>query len=158
MGEIVELISPEKIQKYAVYSVRNSTDEGLLYTRSFIVIKNGYGVITRFTRLQEFTGVYENHTYKPLTSNPEGKLYFVVAMLNYVLVDHGAENGMEAWQIEAVAQAVAMSYRKAGMIVKSTLDEAGGEGCLGMTLRKIASGSAASKQEECMCLTQLFIM
>lgn len=60
--------------------------------------------------------------------------------------------GMEAWQIEAVAQAVAMSYRKAGMIVKSTLDEAGGEGCLAMTLRKIASGSAASKQEECMCL------
>lgn len=94
MGEIVELIPPEKIQRYAVYSIRNSTDEGLLYTRSFIVIKNGYGVITRFTRLQEFTGVYENHTYKPLTSNPEGKMYFVVAMLNYVLVDHGAENGI----------------------------------------------------------------
>ena len=51
-------------------------------------------MITRFTRLQEFAGVYENHTYKPLTANPEGKLYFIVAMLNYVIVDHGAENGI----------------------------------------------------------------
>lgn len=94
MGEIFEMNPPEKTQRYAVYSIRNKTEDGLLYTRAFIVVKNGYGVITRFTRLQEFAGVYENHTYKPLTANPEGKLYFIVAMLNYVLVDHGAENGI----------------------------------------------------------------
>lgn len=95
MGELVEMNPPEKMQRYAVYSIRNKTEEGLLFTRSFIVIKNGYGVITRFTRLQEFVGVYENQTYKPLTANPEGKLYFIVTMLNYVLADHGAENGVK---------------------------------------------------------------
>jgi len=94
MGETIEMNPPEKMQRYAVYSIRNKTEDGLLYTRAFIVIKNGYGVITRFTRLQEFAGVYENHTYKLLTANPEGKLYFIAAMLNYVLVDHGAENGI----------------------------------------------------------------
>lgn len=60
--------------------------------------------------------------------------------------------GMEAWQIEAVAATVASSYSRAGMIVKSILEEADGEGRLEMTLRSIASGSAASKQEECLCL------
>lgn len=60
--------------------------------------------------------------------------------------------GMEAWQIEAVAGTVAASYSNAGIIVKSTLDEAGGGNCLNGTLRRIASGSAASRQEECLCL------
>lgn len=60
--------------------------------------------------------------------------------------------GMEAWQIEAVAGTVAASYSHAGIIVKSTLDEAGGGNCLEGTLRRIASGSAASRQEECLCL------
>ncbi len=91
MGEIIELNPSEMMQRYAVYSIRNHTDEGLLYTRSFIVLKNGYGVITRFTRFHEFMGVYDNQTYRPLTANPEGKMYFVVAMLNHVLIDHGAE-------------------------------------------------------------------
>lgn len=60
--------------------------------------------------------------------------------------------GLEAWQIEAVAGAVAASYSQAGIIVKSTLEEAGGKKCLDDTLRRIASGSAASRQEECLCL------
>lgn len=95
MGELMEMNPPEKEQRYAVYSLRNKTEEGLLFTRSFIVLRNGYGVICRFTRLQEFAGVYENRTYKPLTANPEGKLYFIVSMLNYVLVDHGKEFGVK---------------------------------------------------------------
>ncbi len=60
--------------------------------------------------------------------------------------------GMEAWQIEAVTGSIAASYNHAGIIVKSTLEEAGGEKCLDDTLRRIASGSAVSKQEECLCL------
>lgn len=60
--------------------------------------------------------------------------------------------GMEAWQIEAVAGAVAESYVQAGQIVRSTLAEAGGENSLEETLRRIASGSAASKQDDCLCL------
>lgn len=60
--------------------------------------------------------------------------------------------GMEAWQIEAVAGTVAASYSHAGVIVKSAIEEAGGKNCLGNTLMRVASGSAASKQEECLCL------
>lgn len=60
--------------------------------------------------------------------------------------------GMDAWQIESVASALAMSYQKAGEIVKSTLHEAGGGHCLEMTLQNIASGWAVSKSSEFMCL------
>ena len=54
MGDLMEMNPPEQDQRYAVYSVRNTAEDGLIYTRSFIVIKNGYGVIVRFTRLQEY--------------------------------------------------------------------------------------------------------
>ena len=94
MGDLMEMNPPEQDQRYAVYSVRNTAEDGLIYTRSFIVIKNGYGVIVRFTRLQEYAGVYVNGTYRPLTSNPEAKLYFICGMLNYCLVDHGARFGI----------------------------------------------------------------
>ncbi len=89
-----EPISPERIQRYAVYSIQNTMDDGKVFTRSFIVIKNGYGVIVRFTRLQEYAGIYSRGTYKPITANPEEKLYFICSMLNYILVDHGAEYGI----------------------------------------------------------------
>ena len=95
MGEITMIDPPERHQRYAVYSLRNSTDDGLIYTRSFIVLKNDYGVIVRFTRLQEYAGVYENKTYRPLSSNPEGKLYYIVNMLNYIIVDHGSKYGVK---------------------------------------------------------------
>ena len=90
MGNLNELGPLELDQRYAVYSVRNTLEDGLIYTRSFIVIRNGYGVIVRFTRFQEYVGVYESGTYRPLTSNPEAKLYYICGMLNYCLVDHGA--------------------------------------------------------------------
>ena len=38
MGELMEMNPPEKEQRYAVYSLRNKTEEGLLFTRSFIVL------------------------------------------------------------------------------------------------------------------------
>ena len=63
----------------------------LVYARSFIVIRNGYGVIVRFTRFQDYAG-FKN--YKPITSNAEKKLYYVCGMLNYVLVDHGKRFGI----------------------------------------------------------------
>ena len=94
MGDLVEIYPPEKQLRYAVYSVRNVTPDGLLFNRSFIVLKNGYGVIVRFTRLHEYSGAYDKRTTIPLESNPEGKMYFIVMMLNYVLVDHGDEFGV----------------------------------------------------------------
>ncbi|MBQ3372684.1 MAG: site-specific integrase [Oscillospiraceae bacterium] len=94
MGNLTGTDLPEQDQRYAVYSVRNTVEDSLIYTRSFIVIKNGYGVIVRFTRFQEYAGVYERGTYRPITSNPEAKLYLICGMLNYCLVDHGARFGI----------------------------------------------------------------
>ena len=92
MTDLRELqTSPEKIQRYGVYTFRTATKEGLVYARSFIVVRNGYGVIVRFTRLQDYAGF---KTYKTITSNAEKKLYYVCGMLNYVLVDHGQRFGI----------------------------------------------------------------
>ena len=88
------LAPPEQTLRYAVYSVRNTMKDGLIYTRSFIVVKNGYNVITRFTRFQEYAGIYVHGTYKPITATPETKLHFICHFLNYALVDHGSEFGL----------------------------------------------------------------
>lgn len=88
------LIPPERIQRYSVYSLRNTMEDGQIYTRSFIVIKNDYGIIVRFTKFQEYAGIYARGTYKPITANPEAKLYFICGMLNYILVDHGEDFGI----------------------------------------------------------------
>ena len=52
------LAPPEQTLRYGVYSVRNTMEDGLIYTRSFIVVKNGYNVITRFTRFQKLYSQY----------------------------------------------------------------------------------------------------
>ena len=92
MTDIRELqVKPEQVQRYGVYTFRTATRDGTVYARSFLVIRNGYGVIVRFTRLQDYAG-FKN--YKPITSNAEKKLYYVCGMLNYVLVDHGRRFGI----------------------------------------------------------------
>lgn len=93
MNELLPVL-PEQTQRYAVYSLRTATEGGLACTRSFIVVKNGYNVIVRFTRFQEYAGIYVGSTFCPVTSNPEAKLYFICQMLNYMLAEHGAEFGI----------------------------------------------------------------
>lgn len=94
MENIKEIMQPEKIQRYAVYSERHRLEDGHIFTRSFIVIKNGYGVIERFTRFHEYAGIYDKRTYRPLQSNPEAKLYYICSMLNYILVANGKRFGI----------------------------------------------------------------
>lgn len=53
------LFPPERIMRYAVYTFRGVTEDGLAFTRSFIALKNGYNVIVRFARYQEYAGIYE---------------------------------------------------------------------------------------------------
>lgn len=77
-----------KDYRYAVYEHKLVTADGVAYPRSFIVIKNSYGVIIRFTRFHNFTGTYEDRVYRPLASDAKEKLYYICRMLNYVLVDH----------------------------------------------------------------------
>lgn len=74
--------------RYVVYEHKLVTADGMIYPRSFIVIKNRYGVIIRFTRLHNFACAYENRVYRPLASDAKEKLYYICRMLNYVLVDH----------------------------------------------------------------------
>jgi len=86
---------PEKQLRYGVYSIQGEVDSGPAFTRSFIVLRNGYGLITKFTRLEEYVGFYNYRTYKPITSDVGPKLYYVTRMLNYVLVEHGVELGVK---------------------------------------------------------------
>ena len=92
--EYIVSVQPEEMLRYAVYSVKNRMDDGQVFTRSFIVVKNGYNVITRFTRFQEFAGIYAHGTYRPITADPETKLYFICGFLNHVLVAQGGESGV----------------------------------------------------------------
>ena len=83
--------SPESAQRYAVYSHEFSTPDGIAYTRSFIVLTNGHRVITRFTRLQDYAGIYRTGVFLPISANPEAKLHFICEMLNYILSERGDE-------------------------------------------------------------------
>lgn len=106
--ECITSVQPEQALRYAVYSVQNRMDDGLVFTRSFIVVKNGYNIIVRFTRLQEYAGIYAHGTYRPITANPEAKLYFICGFLNYVMVDHVNEFGIR--RIYDITKKVMESY------------------------------------------------
>lgn len=87
-------INPEKEMRYGVYSIQGTMDSGQSFTRSFIVIRNGYGMIVRFTRLEMYVSFYQYKTYKPIDADPGPRLYYVTQMLNYVLIDNGEEFGI----------------------------------------------------------------
>ena len=77
-----------KEYRYGLYKHRLVTENNEIYTRSFIVIKNRFGVIVRFTRLHNFAGVYEGKIFAPVYADAEAKMYYICAMLNYVLINH----------------------------------------------------------------------
>jgi integrase len=74
--------------RYGLYSHRLTTVDGEVYTRHFIVIRNRFGLIARFTSLHNYVGVYEGKVFAPLVSDAEAKLRYVCMMLNYVLIEH----------------------------------------------------------------------
>lgn len=88
------LAPPGQRLRYAVFTIRNTLDDGTVYARSFIVVKNAYHVIVRFTRFQDYAGLYASGIYRPITADAETRLYFICAFLNYALVDHGSELGL----------------------------------------------------------------
>lgn len=77
-----------KNYRYAVYEHKLVTVDGLSYIRSFIVLKNQYGVIVRFTRLHNYTGAYNNRTARPLASDANARMHYICMMLNYILIDN----------------------------------------------------------------------
>lgn len=86
IGETGNKDSPAEELHYAVYQYNAATEDGIFYVRAFIVMKNGYDVIVRFTRLHDYAGVYSGRTVIPLSSNPTAKLYYICRMLNFILV------------------------------------------------------------------------
>ena len=72
--------------RYGLYNHRVILKDGIAYTKPFIVIRNNYDVIVRFTNLHDYVGIYESKVFVPITSNAEAKLHYVCIMLNYVLI------------------------------------------------------------------------
>lgn len=87
----------ERDLRYAVYSFETETPDGIAYTRSFIVLKNDYDVIVRFTRYHEYVAIYDTRTFLPISADPRQKLEYVCRMLNYIIVEMG-----EAYRIKHV--------------------------------------------------------
>ena len=90
MGKIIRIDKKDerKQYRYAVYEHKLVSEDGLSYIRSFIVLKNRYGVIVRFTRLHSFTGAYSNRTARPLASDANARMHYICMMLNYILIDN----------------------------------------------------------------------
>ncbi|MDR3349999.1 MAG: hypothetical protein LBO03_10490 [Acidaminococcales bacterium] len=77
--------------RYGLYAHKLITVDGETYTRHFIVIKNRFGLIARFTNLHNYVGVYDGRVFAPLVSDAEAKLRYVCVMLNYVLIEQYAK-------------------------------------------------------------------
>jgi integrase len=90
--------------RYGVYRHRLLAPDGSVYARPFIVIRNGLDVIVRFTNLHNYVSVFDGKVFLPLVSDAEKKLYYVCKMLNYVLIEHYEEFGIDdALQIDRAA-------------------------------------------------------
>ena len=88
MGELIELsnqVEHRKKYRYSLYNHKLIANNGEVYERHFIVIKNKFGIIVHFTKLHNYVGVYDDKVFAPLTSDAETKLRYVCMMLNYVL-------------------------------------------------------------------------
>ena len=81
--------------RYAVYERRLIHDVATAYSRSFIVLKNQYGVIVHFTGFHKYVTTYSDAVYRPLASDIREKLLYVCDMLNYILVDRCEDTGAE---------------------------------------------------------------
>lgn len=92
MGEVIPFDggNPRKNYRFAVYEHKLVTADGLSYIRSFIVLKNQFGVIVRFTRLHNYTGVYSNSAVRPLASDANARMHYICMMLNYILIENYA--------------------------------------------------------------------
>lgn len=73
---------------YGVYNHRLITKDSITYTRSFIVIRNKFGIIVHFTNLHNYACIYENKVFVPLAADSEARLHYICMMLNYVLIKH----------------------------------------------------------------------
>ncbi|MBR2562250.1 MAG: site-specific integrase [Clostridia bacterium] len=90
MGDVIQFNASNirKDYRFAVYEHKLVTKDGLSFIRSFIVLKNRYGVIVRFTRLHNYTGAYSGRTARPLASDANARMHYICMMMNYTLIDN----------------------------------------------------------------------
>jgi len=92
VSEVISLLKPEEDWRrkyhYGLYGHKLIAVNGEVYTRYFIVVKNRFGVIARFTNLHNYAGIYEGKVFIPITSDAESKLRYICMMLNYILIRH----------------------------------------------------------------------
>jgi hypothetical protein len=74
--------------RYGLYTHKLITVDGEVYTRHFIVVKNRFDLIVRFTRLHNYVDVYEGKVFVPIVSDAEAKLRYVCMMLNYIMIEN----------------------------------------------------------------------
>ena len=86
MGQVIKMPDPPTNYHYSVYEHRLIGPDGILYTRAFIVLKNQYGIIVRFTRLHNYLGIYEGKVCRPITADGVNRARYVCMMLNYILI------------------------------------------------------------------------
>ena len=82
--------------RYGVYKHRITAADGSVCARPFIVVRNQYGVIVRFTNLHNYAELYAGKIVMPIAADAEKKLYYVCKALNYVLIEHRAVFGIES--------------------------------------------------------------
>lgn len=89
-GKIISIQRPPEDWRqnyhYGLYNHKLMTKDGIAYSRSFIVIRNNFGVVVHFTNLHNYACIYENRVFVPITSDSEAKLHYICMMLNYVLI------------------------------------------------------------------------
>lgn len=90
MGKLIDFnyIERRREYRYSVYDYNLMLPDGLLYTRSFIVIKNKLNSIIRFTDLHKYIALFDGRIFVPITANAKKKMQNVCMMLNYILVDN----------------------------------------------------------------------
>lgn len=71
---------------YGLYKHQLIAANGEVFVRPFIVVRNIYGVIVRFTNLHNYAGIFENKIFVPITSDAEAKLRYICMMLNHILI------------------------------------------------------------------------
>ena len=81
--------------RYAVYEHKLVFDATNAYARSFIVVKNQYGVIVHFTSFHNYIDAYTKGVCIPLAGDAKAKMHYVCAMLNYIFIENHETFGVE---------------------------------------------------------------
>jgi integrase len=114
MGFMNDFIQDEEqrlsLYRYGVYRHRITAPDGSVCIRPFIVIRNRYGVIVRFTNLHNFCEIYAGRTVIPISADAEKKLYYICKALNYIIIEHRAAFGIDS-VYGVTAEALARFFR-----------------------------------------------